>query len=99
MRSSCTDIHFYLTQVYCTSCHRPIRKSHACRQGGQGWRTRRCDPERCCGILPNSFQHTAKSHELLGPGGQPPVCAERNHFGPEIAQAEASFLESAFFRE
>ncbi len=39
-------------------------------------------PEGCCGIRPTSVRHTAKSYERLGPGGQPPVCAERNSFCP-----------------
>jgi len=55
-------------------------KFHGCLQGGQGWGTPLHNPEWCCGILPDSFQHTAKPYELLGPGGQRPVCAERKTF-------------------
>ena len=52
-------------------------ESRAYPQGGQGWGTPLHNPERCCGILPNWFRHTAKSFEVLGPGSQPAVCAER----------------------
>src|SRR5712692_4141244 len=31
-------------------------------------------------MLSNSLRHTTKSNELLGPGGQPAVCAERKAF-------------------
>ncbi len=47
---------------------------------------RRCDAEGCCGILPNSFRHTAKSYELIDPDGQPPVRAERKTFFLEPRQ-------------